>query len=264
MPKVSVIMSVYNDAAYLKGSIESILKQTYSDFEFLITNDGSTDGSMKILEEYSAKDERIKVFNQTNIGLTRTLNNSIKQANGELIARMDADDISLPNRLARETAFLDNHPNVAVVSTFAKVINDQGEVISEHRPGLKNEDIKKLIFFSGQLCHPAVMFRKKEFLFLGGYDENFLYAQDLDLWFKFLAKYTVSNIPDFLFLWRKTASGIGVEKFKQQRYYAQLAKWQAIKNGLYPRYYIFCMLWPYLTGLVPSFFKHKIKKIIVK
>lgn len=264
MPKVSVIMSVYNGSAYLKQALESVLDQTFSDFEFLITDDGSTDESPKILDEYAAKDARVKVFYQKNIGLTKTLNNSIKKAGGIYIARMDSDDISLPNRLAEEVKFLDAHSEVAVVSCFAKVIDDEGKEIGEHCPGVTHSEIKKLIFFSGQLCHPAVMFRKDAFLALGGFNESFRYAQDLELWFKFIAKYKVANIPKFLFLWRKTAGGIGVAKLKEQRRFAQLAKRQAVKNKLYPRYYVLFLIWPYLSRFVPMFLKKNAKRLIAK
>ncbi len=264
MSKVSVVMSVYNDSAHLKEALESVLNQTFFDFEFLITDDGSTDESSKILDEYAAKDARVKVLHQTNIGLTKTLNSSIKKASGIYIARMDSDDVSLPNRLVEEVKFLDSHSEVAAVSCFAKVIDAEGKEIGEHRPGVAHEEIKKLIFFSGQLCHPAVMFRKDAFLALGGYDENFRYAQDLELWFKFIAKYKVANIPEFLFLWRKTAGGIGVAKLKEQQRFAGLAKWQAIKSKLYPRYYVLFLIWPYLRRFVPVFLKNKAKKLISK
>ncbi len=262
MPRVSIIMSVYNDSAHLKEALTSILQQTYSDFEFLITDDGSTDESPKILDEYAAKDQRVKVVHQKNIGLTKTLNKSIAEAKGEYVARMDSDDIALPRRLAEEVKFLDSHPETALVSCFTKVIDAEGKEIGEHRPGVTHEEIKKLIFFSGQIAHPAAMFRKQAFLALGGYDENFKYAQDLDLWFKFIAKYKVANLPEFLFLWRRTPGGIGVAKFKKQRHFAQLARWRAIKTGLYPRYYVLFMMWPYLRNLIPESLKNKVKQSV--
>lgn len=264
MPKISVITSVYNDAAHLREALDSILGQTFVDFEWLIADDGSTDESPQILAEYAAKDARLKIWHQQNIGLTKTLNNLIKQASGEYIARMDSDDISLPDRLAAQVKFLDEHPAVGAVSCFAKVIDATGKAIGEHRPGTTHEQIKKLIFFSGQLCHPAVMFRKKAFVALGGYDETFRYAQDLDLWFKFIVKYQVANLPEFLFLWRKTAQGIGVAKLKAQRRFAQKAKWRALKSGLYPRYYLLFLVWPYLRGLAPVSLKESFKKIMTK
>lgn len=262
MSKVSVVMSVYNDSSHLKEAVDSILGQTYSDFEFLIADDGSTDSSDKILDEYATKDARVKVFHQKNIGLTKTLNNLIKQSKGEYIARMDSDDISLSDRFAEEVKFLDENLSVAVISCFAKVIDADSKEIGEHRPGVTNDQIKKLIFFSGQLCHPAVMFRKQAFLSIGGYDENFKYAQDLKLWFKFITSFKVANLPKFLFLWRKTSNGIGVEKFKEQQKFAQLARFEAMQNGLYPKYYFLFLIWPYLRSLVPLFIKKKFRSLI--
>lgn len=255
-------MSVYNDSAYLKKAIDSILDQTYPDFEFLITDDGSTDDSSKILDEYALKDARIKIFHQKNIGLTRTLNRLIAQASGEYIARMDSDDISLPDRLMDEVKFLDDNPSVSLISCFAKIIDDRGMEIGEHRPGVTHNQIKKLIFFSGQFCHGAVMFRKQAFLSVGGYDETFKYAQDLQLWLKFIASFEVSNLPKFLFLWRKTPGGIGVEKFKEQEKFAKLARRQSIKFGLYPKYYYLFLSWPRIRQITPSFIKKLFKSLI--
>ena len=122
-PKVAVLMSVYNGEKYLREAINSILSQTFNDFEFLIINDGSTDGTADILKSYT--DSRIKIINnEKNIGLTKSLNKGLKIAKGEYIARQDADDISMPERLKEEVAFLEIHKDYAVVGTFVKILNE--------------------------------------------------------------------------------------------------------------------------------------------
>jgi glycosyltransferase involved in cell wall biosynthesis len=252
-------MGVYNDSKYLGLAIESILSQTFSDFEFLIFDDGSTDGSAKILDEYAAKDPRVKIIHQQNIGLTKTLNKGIKMAKGEYIARMDSDDISLPERFKKQVAFLDGRPDVAVISTFTKVIDKNGNEIGRHTPGTSHENIKKMSFFSGQLSHPAAMMRLSAIKEIGGYDEKVRYAQDYDLWLRVMRKYKVANIPEFLFLWRKTSGGIGQAKKKEQLGFAQVAKKQAIDNGLYPKYYYVFLVWPHIRGFIPPGLKNKIK-----
>lgn len=262
MPKVTVLMSVYNDSKYLKESIDSILNQSFIDFEFLIFNDGSTDNSAKILDEYAARDGRIKIFHQNNIGLTKTLNKGISIAKGIYIARMDSDDISLADRFKKEAEFLDKYPEIAVVACFTKVIDENGRETGEHRPGASHEAIKKLSFFSGQLCHPAVMFRKTIIQQLGGYDEKFVYAQDCDLWFRVMKKNQVANIPEFLFLWRETSGGIGSCRHREQQICARRAKIRAMRAGLYPWYYFLFLLWPKIRNLIPSSWRNWAKKAI--
>ena len=127
-PKVTVLMSVYNGEKYLQEAIDSILEQTFKDFEFLIINDGSTDKTGEILESYH--DLRIKIINnEKNIGLTKSLNKGLKLARGEYIARQDADDISMPERLEKEVEFLETHQDYAVVGAFAKIINKNSEIL---------------------------------------------------------------------------------------------------------------------------------------
>ena len=150
-PKVSVIMSVYNGEKYLKEAINSILNQTFKDYEFIIVNDASTDKSIKILEEYAKKDNRIGlIHNEKNIGLTRSLNKAIKSANGAYIARQDADDISLPPRLEEEVNFLDKHPTVGLVGSYAWMIDEKGKILSDFKICTDNEDIKKKIVNGNQ------------------------------------------------------------------------------------------------------------------
>jgi glycosyltransferase involved in cell wall biosynthesis len=125
-PKVSVVMSVYNGEKYLCEAIDSILNQTFENFEFLIVNDGSTDRTLEILQSY--RDPRIKVINnERNIGLTASLNKGLKIAKGEYVARMDADDVSFPHRLEQQKAFLDRNPRVAMVGSWAEVIDESGK-----------------------------------------------------------------------------------------------------------------------------------------
>ncbi len=129
-PKVSVIMSVYNGDKYLREAIESILNQTFTDFEFIIVNDGSTDNSLEIIESYD--DERIKTINnKKNIGLTKSLNKALKFAKGKYIARQDADDVSLPNRFEKQVEYLDSHPEVALVGTSVYLIDENGKIIGK-------------------------------------------------------------------------------------------------------------------------------------
>ncbi|HEC93681.1 MAG TPA: glycosyltransferase [Candidatus Atribacteria bacterium] len=183
MPKISVIMSVYNGEKYLKEAIGSILNQTFKDFEFIIINDGSTDDSSCILEEYAKKDSRIKVIHQENIGLTKSLNKAIRLAKGEFIARQDVDDISLPERLEKQLEVFLGKPYIDLIASWYYIINEKGKIIVERKiPDVKT--VKKLLPLDNLICHTSVMFRKSKFLELGGYDERLKYGQDKDLWMK--------------------------------------------------------------------------------
>lgn len=198
MPKVTVLMAVYNGECYLREAIDSILDQTFQDFEFLIINDGSTDSTREIIRSYN--DSRIcSIDNECNLGLTRSLNKGLKLATGELIARQDGDDISEPERLAKQVAFLETHPEVALVGTFYKDIDSEGNLIGECSLPCDCTQIRWDILFYCPFVHSAVMFRKHTIAEqIGSYNETFLYAQDYDLWWRIARHLPVANINEYL------------------------------------------------------------------
>ena len=194
-PKISVIMSVYNGEKYLREAIESILNQTFTDFEFMIVNDGSTDNSLKIIKIYN--DERIGIINnEKNIGLTKSLNKALKQAKGEYIARQDADDVSLPNRFEMQVKYLESHPEVVLLGTSFYLIDETGE-ITEKYVVLAKPTIKDLIK-ENQFSHGSVVVKKEIVDKLGGYNELFRYSQDYELWLRIAECYEVRNLTQVL------------------------------------------------------------------
>lgn len=204
-PKISVVMSVYNGEKYLQEAVDSILKQTFIDFEFIIINDGSTDKTREILELYS--DPRIRLFHQDNIGLTISLNRGLKLAKGEYIARMDADDISLPLRFWNQVAFLDKNKNVGIVGGNCIIINSKGEETGFYRVPLKPLQIYWASNIANPFVHPSVMIRnsllKQNAI---QYDERFSTTQDYELWVRFLKISTGANIKEFLVKYRQTSN----------------------------------------------------------
>ena len=198
-PKVTVLMPVYNGEKYLKKAIDSILCQTFKEFEFLIINDGSTDKSVEMIKTYS--DPRIRlVENEENLGLIATLNKGIDLARGKYIARMDQDDISLPERLVKQIAFMDTHPEVGVCGTWAKIIDDQGRVISLRRTP-KGKAAHRLCWRPTPFIHPSCMLRSaliKEYRYRSG----FPHAEDYDLWLRLCLKTHFANIGEYLLLYR--------------------------------------------------------------
>ncbi|PPS40646.1 glycosyltransferase family A protein [Chroococcidiopsis sp. TS-821] len=199
MPKVSVLMSVYNGEIYLQGAIESILKQTFQDFEFLIINDGSKDSTPQILSEHAAKDPRIVVIhNETNIGLDRSLNKGIERACGEYLARIDADDLSLPERLQQQVAFLDAHTEIGAVGTAVEIIDERGVSVGKEYPPVKPESVKVSLLINNYLHHCSMMLRTHLVRQVGGYDETKRYVEDYDLWWRLSRVSGVANLPDVL------------------------------------------------------------------
>ncbi|MCK4784130.1 MAG: glycosyltransferase [Desulfobacteraceae bacterium] len=182
IPTISVVMSVYNGGSYLGDSVASILKQTYKNFEVIIINDGSTDESLDILTEYLRKDNRIAIINQHNSGLSNSLNRGIELSRSDLIARMDADDISNPTRLEEQFNFMNNNPEVAVAGTAFELFGENTKRKIITMP-VTNESIRRNLAFRFCLCHPTVMFRKKTIVDAGGYQGTGP-CQDLELWLR--------------------------------------------------------------------------------
>ena len=199
--KVSVLMAVYNGERYLRQSVESILNQTYSDFEFIILDDGSNDSTLSILNEYAPRDRRmVLVRNETNIGLARSLNLGLELAQGEYIARMDADDISMPERLAVQVAYLETHSDIGVLGSKAYFVDDEMSTINYP----ENPDyLKWCLCFYNPIAHPSVMYRHSLIDSVGGYNEEYQFAQDYELWGRLSGITKLSNFQQVLVQMRK-------------------------------------------------------------
>jgi glycosyltransferase involved in cell wall biosynthesis len=182
---VSVVVPIYNSEAFLNEAITSILRQTVTDFELIIVDDGSTDGSLTIVQSHAQNDPRIKVFSQPNAGTAVTLNRAIDLASSDWVFIMHADDVMHANRLERQLAFLEVHPELAVASSLVNHIDEKGRVIGQdnsflftHEEIQEKLDLNKVIGFN----HPAVVLRKSVVQAAGGYRQEFWPAEDLDLW----------------------------------------------------------------------------------
>jgi len=231
IPRVSVLMSVYNGARYLAEAIDSILGQTFADFEFIIIDDGSTDATNDILRTYS--DARICVLhNPKNLGLTRSLNHGLSVAQGEYVARMDADDISLPERLQKQVSFLDAHPMTAMVGSAYYQIDANGSLIGTATLPCDYQDIKEQLLYRCCFCHGATMFRRNAVRQVGNYREEFYAAQDWDLWVRLNEDYQLANLPDILYKLRIGTHSISVQKRNIQRRAAQSISESAMKRRM--------------------------------
>ena len=207
MPRVSVAMSVYNCEQYLAASIDSILTQTFEDFEFIIVDDGSTDRSAEIIRSYT--DSRIVFLQQSNQGVARALNHALRFAHGEYVARQDADDISFPDRFGKEVAFLDTHQRVAVVSTAAALIDRTGRQFSTFMPFVRHDRlVKELKRGVCPIMHGAVMLRRTALTQCGVYNPVFNWLQDVELWLRLSKYHRLANMREVLYQFRKHDSSI--------------------------------------------------------
>lgn len=219
-PKISVVMSVYNGEKYLRESIESILQQTFSDFEFIIINDGSTDQTKEILEFY--KDSRIRLIHQGNKGLTKSLNKGIKLAKGEYIARQDADDISYPKRFEKQIAYMASNADIALCGTWVKIF---GTLDTEWHYPLSHDEISCKHLFENSLAHSSVIIRnsiiKKHNLF---YDETLKTSQDYDLWVRISQNHRIANLNELLLKHRLHETNVGKIKKTDQIHSADIVR----------------------------------------
>ncbi|MCG3686180.1 glycosyltransferase [Aliarcobacter butzleri] len=199
---ISVILPVYNGEKYLKEAIESILNQTYTNFEFIIIDDGSKDSSLEIIKEYEKEDERIVAVSRENKGLIATLNEGIEKAKGKYIARMDQDDISLPNRFEEQLKIMENDKEIVVCGSWINVFGEnRKEKISKYFQ--YDKEIKANLIMSCCFAHPSVMMRRDAFLDNNiWYDENFKNAEDYHLWTQLARVGKFYNIPKVLLNYR--------------------------------------------------------------
>lgn len=198
-PKVTVLMPVYNASAHLREAIDSILKQTYTGFELLIINDGSIDDSHEIISSYT--DSRITyVINEVNLKLIATLNKGIELAKGEYIVRMDADDISLPNRIQALVGLMDSTPEVAVCGSWYEIFGGKNKLTKYET---QDDDIKVRMLHQCHMCHPAVVMRKSVLMKHNlRYNTGFIHAEDYELWVQISKHAQLANVPEVLLKYR--------------------------------------------------------------
>lgn len=219
LPRVSVIMPVYNGKRHVSAAIESILGQTLSDFEFIIIDDASTDGTAELLVGWARRDPRIRVlWNETNLGLTPTLNRALRVASAPIIARMDSDDISAPERLERQVAFLEANPDHMFVTTSYRAIDEAGRTLYVKVKPADDCRVRWLMRFRMCLEHPSACFRLR---FPDGspvqYDERFAVGEDFDLFSRLLATGKGAILPQVLFEYRKHPTNISNTRGKEMR-----------------------------------------------
>jgi glycosyltransferase involved in cell wall biosynthesis len=203
-PIISVVMSVHNGEAHIGEAVDSILNQTIRDFEFIIIDDGSQDSSKAMLRQYAARDPRIRLVSRENRGLTKSLNEGLALAQGEFIARMDADDISLPARFEKQLGYLKSSPTLMLLSTNLEVIDEFGARTTDYLLPLSFPEILWWSMFANPFAHPAMMLRRSLIDQHGfRYDESFRTTQDFDLWVRIINRHPGENLGESLLKYRR-------------------------------------------------------------
>ena len=263
MAKVDIIMGVYNCEKYLSDSIESLLRQTFTDWRLIMCEDKSTDRTLKIAEAYRDKypNKIILLKNEKNMGLNYTLNKCLKKSSAEYIARQDGDDQSMPDRFKKEVEYLDANPDIAIVSTNIGLFDDNGRWGNlQYVEDPTNKDF----LVHTPFCHPATMIRRKAFFDVGGYTvgKKFLRVEDYHLWFKLYSKgYVGHNIQEELYLYRDDRDALGRRTWMNRRneYYVRKIGFRMINIPWHLRAYKYR---PLLLGVAPRWavgFLHKRK-----
>jgi glycosyltransferase involved in cell wall biosynthesis len=217
MVAVSVLMPVWNGAKFLSQSLNSVLAQTFTDFELLILDDGSTDDTPNILSAYMIQDRHVHVITRENRGLVASLNELLDHARGEFVARMDADDISLPNRFLRQVQFLRDNPDVVCVGGNVEAIDDEGRFLTTFEYAADDEEIEERNLVGiASICHPAAMMRREALVRVNGYDADFFPAEDLDLWLRLGEIGKLANLSEAILRYRFHASSISEQAGQRQ------------------------------------------------
>lgn len=233
-PQVSVIMSVHNGEKYLRPSVESILCQSLTDFEFIIIDDGSSDASPKILSEFAHRDRRIILIkNEANQGLASSLNRGLERVEGKYIARQDADDISYPHRLEKQIAYMETHPEIGILGSAGTIIDKEGQEHGIYPQPASDLLIRWTSLLTNPFLHPSIMLRREtlEQHYLR-YDETFTSAQDYDLWSRLLPHTCAANLSEPLIQYRIHPRSTTREQRTKQMAYHDRVVWRNISQQL--------------------------------
>ena len=243
-PLISVLLPVRNTEKYIETALQSLLAQTFSDFEILVVDDASTDYTPRILERLQQQDPRLRILpNPTPLGISRSCNRAAKEARGVYLARMDADDIALPDRFAKQVAWMEAHPECVAVGGQTIRIDPDGWPIDDWKMPLQHEEIETWLLSGrgGGIIHPTAMIRVEAFRKIGGYDETLDASQDYDLWLKLSENGKLANLPDVVLYYRLHLTSITCSRQLRQA----LCKERALREACKRRELAKPLGWPY-------------------
>lgn len=231
-PEISFVLCVYNGEKYLKEAIDSVLRQDFENFELILVDDGSTDGTLAILQKYEEQDFRCRVFSGPNRGIIASRNLGIAHAGSDFIALMDADDICMPSRISTQLKYLLAHPECVAVGSKVQLIDPSGRPLKTLLFATHHLDIDgaHLSGHGGAIINPSALIRKEAIVEVGLYQEEFRYAEDLDLFLRLAEVGQLANLPDILLQYRQHTSSIGYKHAAEQRASADKAVASACKR----------------------------------
>jgi len=219
MPTVSVIFCVYNGLPFLNQAVDSILNQTFEDFEIVFLNDGSTDGSKEVMLEYARKDPRVQYHEQENQGLTKSLNTCLRLVKGDFIARHDADDYSHVTRFQKQVEFMRRNPRVGILGTHFCYVDDNGRMTRRFNLPTSDAEIRRRMQQGNQFAHGSVMLRREVLDLVGTYSDTpeHQYIEDYEFWVRIMRKFQGANIPEILYYYRPNRPGSVCARFGSQQ-----------------------------------------------
>ncbi len=257
-PAVSVLMSVHNGAPWVADAVRSVLAQTAGDLELIVIDDGSTDATPEILGRVS--DPRLRVLRQARLGLTLSLSRALGLARGALVARLDADDVALPERFARQRAFLAAHPDIGLLGTGAREVDAAGREVALVVPPADDAAIRRALIRRNPFVHSSVMARREAVLRAGGYDATLPVAQDYDLWMRLAAVTRLANLPEPLVTRRLVPGRVSAARDGDRLRAEARVRWRAVRGGAYPPWDAVFALRPLLALALPPGLRRALRR----
>ena len=259
-PAVSVLMSVHDGAPWVAAAVASVLAQTDGDLELIVVDDGSTDATPELLA--AVGDPRLRVHPQARTGLTRALNRALGLARGALVARLDADDVALPERLGRQRAFLAAHPEVGLLGTAAREIGPDGAPVRVVQPPADDAPIRRALIRANPFVHSSVMLRRELLTRAGGYDETLAVAQDYELWMRLAGLTRLANLTEVLVVRRLGERRVSIEREEDRLRTEARVRWRAVVSGAYPPWCALFALRPVLALALPRPLRRAVRSAV--
>ena len=260
VPAVSVLMAVRNGAPWVGEAAKSVFAQTAADLELIVIDDGSTDATSALLATF--RDPRLRVEHQPPSGLTRSLNRALALARAPLVARLDADDVALPDRLACQRAFLYAHPDIGLLGTGAREVDVSGREVRRVSPPEKDADIRRALIRRNPFVHSSVMMRRHLVERLGGYDETLPVAQDYDLWMRMSRVTRMANLPTPLVVRRLLPRRVSVARDGARLAAEARVRWRAVRSRAYPVWCAVFAFRPVLALALPAWLRRGMRRCL--
>jgi glycosyltransferase involved in cell wall biosynthesis len=251
-------MGVWNGAPRVREAVESVLGQTMGDLELIVIDDGSTDGTPAILESFG--DPRLHVERRGRGGLTSALNRALTLARAPFLARLDADDIAVPERLARQRAFLDAHPDVGLLGSAAREVDPSGRDIRTVRPPTDDAALRRALIRSNPFVHSSMMMRRAAVDLVKGYDPSFPVAQDYDLWMRVSRVTRMANLAEPLVVRRILPGRVTATRDTERLRAEARVRWRAVRAGTYPAWCLLFALRPLLARAIPTSTRRRLRR----